>query len=139
MNDFRQWAERVKLEIEAPDLWAEAQKYQSIFSLPTQDKIEDIPFSHSEAEQISIALKQFEQTIIDEFGLVGDQLEYVQQKLSYLESKAKEGCPRVDWVNMSIGVLTSIATNLALDPAKAHQLWIAFTEALRPVFQFLLG
>jgi hypothetical protein len=120
----------LKSEIETLDLRAEAYKYQSIFSVPTTEQIQDIPFSHAETEQIPSALKQVEKKIIDKFDPTPEQLGFVQYKLSYVVSKAKEGCPRMDWVNILVGVLTSIAVALSHSPEQAHRLWEFCKEAL---------
>ena len=63
--DFAKWAKQLKSEVDAPDLWAEARKYQSIFSPPIEGQIQDIPFSHAEAEQIASALMQVQEKIIE--------------------------------------------------------------------------
>lgn len=131
--DFVHWARRLKAEIDAPDLWAEARKYQSIFSVSTTEQIQDIPFSHAEAEQIASALTQVEKKIIGEFAPTPEQLGFVQYKLSYLVSKAKEGYPRIDWVNMLVGVMTSMAVALSLSPEQAHRLWEFYKQALGSV------
>ena len=131
--DFVHWARRLKAEIDAPDLWAEARKYQSIFSVSTTEQIQYIPFSHAEAEQIASALKQVEKKIIREIDPTPEQLGFVQYKLSYLVSKAKEGCPRIDWMNMLVGVMTSVAVALSLSPEQACRLWGFSKEALGSV------
>lgn len=134
--DFAQWAKRLKAEIDAPDLWAEALKYQSIFSVSTSEQIQytqHTPFSHAEAEQIASALQQVEKKIIGEFDPAPEQLGFVQYKLSYLLSKAKGGCPRIDWVNMLVGVMTSMAVALSLSPEQAHRVWEFYQQALGSV------
>jgi len=50
---------------------------------------QDIPFSHTESEEIASALKQVERRITEEFKPTEQQLEFVRLKLSYLESEAK--------------------------------------------------
>ena len=90
----------------------------------------DIPFSHAEAEQIASALMQVEEKIIEEFKPTPQQVEFIQSKRSYLESKAKEGYPRIDWVNILVGVMTSIAVALSLSPEQAHRLRAFYKEAL---------
>jgi hypothetical protein len=128
--DFAHWAKRLKAEIEAPDLWAEAQKYQSIFLVSTTEQIQEIPFSHAEAEQIASAFKEVETRIIREFDPAPEPLGFVQDKLSYLVSKAKEGYPRIDWVNILIGVMTSMAVVLSLSPEQARRLWAFHKQVL---------
>ncbi|OEU49714.1 MAG: hypothetical protein BA861_11140 [Desulfobacterales bacterium S3730MH5] len=131
--NFTQWAKRVKKEIDTPDLWAEAQKYQSIFSLPVQDQTDRIPFSHTESEQIASALEEVERRIIDEFAPRADKIQFIQSKRSYLDSRAKRGYPRVDWMNLLMATTISIAASLSLSREQAHQLLRFQKEALAPV------
>jgi hypothetical protein len=133
LADFTFWAKRLKIEIDTPDLWTEAQKYQSIFSIPLEDQTQEIPFSHGEAEQIAVALKQVEKRIIEEFRPTRPQIEFIQYKLSYLESRAKRGYPRIDWLNLLMATIISIAMYLALSPEQATQLWQFYKEALSSV------
>ena len=135
--DFAHWAKRLKSEIDAPDLWAEAQKYQSVFSLPIEGQIQDVPFSCAEAEQIASALKQVERKIAEEFKPTEEQLELIHLKVSYLESGAKKGLTRADWLHILIGVMTSMAVALALSPEQAHRLLDFYKEALRPAVRLL--
>lgn len=131
VGDFFSWAKGVKVELETPDLWAEAQKYQSIFSVPLG--VRDTPFSGSETEQILSGLKQVKQRVVETFKIEGQQLEFVDYQFSYLELKAKDGYPRIDWLMILIGVVTTIAVTLSLSPEKAHLLWSFFREALGAV------
>jgi len=128
--DFARWAKQLKSELDAPDLWAEAQKYQSIFSLPIEGQIQYIPYSHAEAEQIASALMQVEEKVIEEFKPTPEQVKFIQSKRSYLESKAKAGYPRIDWVNILVGVMTSLGVTLSLSPEQAHRLQGFYKEVV---------
>lgn len=135
--DFLEWLRRLKSEIDTPDLWVEAQKYQSVFHMPLEGQTLDIPFSYSEAEQIAGALKQVEERIIEAFKPTNEQLKFIQYKLSYLESVAKKPYGRIDWLHILIGVLTTIAVSLALSPEQANQIFVYFKEALGSIIPLL--
>jgi hypothetical protein len=137
VTDFADWLKRLKSEIETPDLWVEAERYYSVFHLPVEPYQQDIPFSHSEAQQISAALKQVEKNIINTINPAEDQVEFIRYKLSYLDSAAKKPYSRIDWLNILIGVLTTIAVTLSLSPEQAHTIFMYFRQALGSVIPTL--
>jgi hypothetical protein len=138
-GDFALWAARVQAELEAPDLWAEAQKYASAFPLSPANMGQDETFTEEEAQRVISAVKEVEQRIVEELVFTHRELAFIQDRLSYLESRAKEGYYKIDWVNLLFSTLINVGANLSLDPAKAHQIWLFFKEALSPVMRLIGG
>ena len=73
-----------------------------------------------------------------ELGLHPDNQLILKSKLAYLEDAAKRH-GRIDWINLSIGVLVNIAIALALDPDKASLLWGLFKDTVGPSLGDLIG
>ncbi len=123
------WAESLKEEIDAPDLWGEIQKYQPIFSLAPREQIVNEPIPAYEAEEISKALNKLTAKVTKHFQLSQEQGELVRFKLDYLSDAVKRQ-GRLDWVHTCIGVFITIAMGLAMAPEQAKELWTLFKEAM---------
>lgn len=91
---------------------------------------EAVPFSHKEAEQLAAVLNQLQERLTEHFQLTARQVQFVQAKVTYLESKAKEGFSRGDWLHLLIGVVTTIAVTLALSEEEARRLWTFLKDAV---------
>lgn len=117
-----QWAQNIKRQIEAPDLWAEIEKYRATLPLVTGEQLVNEPIPAYEAEEISSKLQLLADKIEEQFKLNEEQNQFVRSKLDYLADAAKRQ-PRRDWENIFIAVVINIAFQLALEPTKAQQLW----------------
>lgn len=116
------WAGYLKREIEAPDLWAEMEKYKTSVSLALPEQLLNEPIPASEAEKISEQLSSLADKIEKQFELTNEQNQFVRSKLNYLADAAKRQ-RSMDWANTLIGVSVTIAMGLALAPDKAKELW----------------
>lgn len=119
---FVQWLNNIKREIEAPDLWAEMEKYKVAFSLAPPEQILNEPIPTYEAEKISEKLSLLADKIEEQFKLTDEQNKFVRGKLNYLAEAVKRQ-RSIDFVYTVIGVSVTIATALALAPDKAKGLW----------------
>jgi len=133
----RDWASSLKREIDAPDLWAEIEKYRATLPLVTGEQLVNEPIPAYEAEEISEKLQLFADKIEEQFKLNEEQSQFVRNKLNYLADAAKRQ-PRRDWEFMFIGVFIGIAFQLALEPTKAQQFW-QFVKSIVGPFIHLIG
>lgn len=133
----RQWAGYLKRQIEAPDLWAEMEKYKVAFSLALPEQLLNEPIPTYEAEKISEQLSSLADKIEELFALTNKQNQFVHNKLNYLAEAAKRQ-RSVDWVHTSIGVFVTIAMGLALVPDQAKELW-ELMRSLMSGFIHLIG
>lgn len=131
------WALLLKREIDAPDLWAEIAKYQSIFSLTPVSQIINEAIPTYEVEKISKALNGLKTEIKNNFGISQQQEQLVNLKLDYLIDASKRQ-RRTDWTLASIGVFVTIFIGLAMAPEQAKKLWELFQRAVSP-FLHLVG
>lgn len=131
------WANLLKSEIDAPDLWQEIEKYRATFSLAPPEKLLNEPIPAYEAEKIGDSLRVLAEDMKKHFELTQQQNEFVRSKLDYLVEAAKRQ-GRLDWVHTCIGVLITIAMGLAMSPEEASKLW-EFARNLLGQFIRLIG
>lgn len=117
-----QWVNYLKQEIEAPDFWAEIEKYRAILPLVSSEQLVNEPIPAYEVEEISDKLQLLADKIEKQFKLNEEQNQFVRSKLYYLADAAKRQ-PRRDWEHIFIAVVINIAFQLALEPTKAQQFW----------------
>jgi len=131
-NSVREWTINLKREIEAPDLWAEMEKYKVAFSLTLPEQLLNEPIPTYEAEKISKKLNLLADKIEEQFELTNEQNQFVRSKLNYLADATKRQ-RSVDWAHTLIGVSLTIAVGLSLAPDKAKELW----ELMRSLGEFI--
>jgi hypothetical protein len=116
------WANILRNEIFAPDMWQELEKYKDTFSLAPSEKIIDDQIPYYEVEQITEALHLLAKKIEEQFKLTSEQNEFVRSRIDYLVDAVKRQ-GRFTWVHTCIGILMGIALKLALPPEDASLLW----------------
>jgi len=136
-NHIKDWLSNLQREIEAPNLWAEMEKYRISVSLdlPEQTRNESIPTY--EAEEIANKLNMLADKIDELYELKKDQSKFVRSKLHYLAEAAKRQ-KSMDFFYTSIGVFGTIAMGLALEPNKTKELWQLMKSLVGP-FLHLIG
>ena len=122
---LREWTNYLKREVNAPNLWAEMEKYKTSVSIALPESLLNEPIPFSEVEDISDRLSLLADRIEDQFKLTSEQDQFVRHKLNYLKEAAKRQ-RSADWVHTSIGVFITIAVGLAFAPDKAKELWQLF-------------
>lgn len=118
----RVWIRCLKREIDAPDLWAEMEKYKTSVSIALPEQLLNEPIPANEAEKISEQLSSLADKIEKQFELTNEQNQFVRSKLNYLAEAAKRQ-RSMDWAHTLIGVSVTIAMGLALAPDQAKELW----------------
>lgn len=136
-TNVRRWAKYLKREIEAPDLWAEIEKYRATLPLVTGEQLVNEPIPAYETEEIYDRMQLLADKIEEEFKLNEEQSQFVRSKLNYLADAAKRQ-PRRDWEFMFIGVFINIAFYLVLEPVKVQQFW-QFVKSIVGPFIHLIG
>lgn len=122
MGRVVQWLGNLKKQIEAPDFWAEMEKYKVSFSLVLSEPILNEPIPAGEAEKIIEKLSLLADKIEEQFELTNEQNQFVRGKLKYLADAVKRQ-KSVDFVYNVIGVSVTIAIGLTLAPERAKELW----------------
>jgi hypothetical protein len=133
-NACGRWLVDVKLEVEAPDLWASIGQEKALSTAAASRDIDNRPFTDAEQRLIAARLDEIKGYILDGQQLTADQGETVDRELAYLR-ESSERLGRKDWLNNLLGGLVGLAIGLALDPEKARGL-LGLAGA---VFQSLWG
>lgn len=121
LAEVKKWVSNLKEEL-VPDLWEQLKQYAPDETFMGKAEISNAPFSYSEAENIFASLDRFQSQVEENFNLQGEQLAFVKRQIDYLKDAAKRQ-GRKDWIHTFIGVIVTIATDLALSPEKAKILW----------------
>ena len=132
------WLQRLQKEIQAPDLWAEIEKYRSAFSLTAPDHLPNDPIPPPEAENIRKELAELSGRLDSLFPMTEEQTQFVRSKLDYLTAATKRQGRR-DWMHTAIGVFFTIAMALALAPDKLAEFGQLVRGLLGSVLLLLLG
>jgi len=103
------WLDCVKLETQAPDLWAMVEEERQLMLASTSTDIDNEPFSAQEQLRISTAVKELRSYIQATTTLTQSQLEFVSNRLNHLEEAASR-LGRKDWITLAIGALTNVRT-----------------------------
>lgn len=109
-----------------------------VFNASIPQDAPNSPFTSEEINRISNALKILSVKVQETLELQPDHIRFLESKLGYLEEATKRQ-GRVDWMNLSVGVLLNIAIVLAFDPVKASLLWDYFRATVGSALGNLLG
>ena len=135
-GSFKQWLQNLRREIEQPDLWAEVAKYQLPPGVRVGPQATNEPFSADEAEQLSSTLREIHNLIVAQGEKTEEQIKTINERLEYLTDAVKRLGKR-DWINTCIGVLVQTATQFALAPEQAAEMWERIKCALGGIIQSL--
>jgi hypothetical protein len=134
---FKQWAQRVRVELDEPDPWALVEQGRLLLgSIPTTDVYVD-KFSENDLILVHGFLQRIRGFLVTELAPNARQLETIDERLRYLEDSAgtqdKKG-----WAYTAVGVVATIASALALSPEQGHRLFELTSELLKAIFIRLL-
>lgn len=119
----RMWAQDLKVEIDASDLWASAVRLDlSTLAYSVEDGTK--PFTYAEVEVIRTGLAGLlkrSREIAKVVPEVNVKLEFIEGCITRLEQSAQETAPRVDWINQLVGLVLAIAVAAAFSPDKARE------------------
>jgi hypothetical protein len=90
-------------------------------------------FTAEERERITLSIQEIREKISTDASIASEKLDFISRKLSYIES-ASERLGRKDWINLTLGTLTSIVVSIGLDPSSARALFSVAEKTLFWVF-----
>ncbi len=131
------WAESLKKEINAPDLWELAKENKNLVEhdFETED---DSKFSDKESELIKDKLNELSDYIVKTRNLNTEQITFLNNRFSYLE-EAVERVTKKDWKIIFIGVLFNIIVGLSLEVGSANEIMIFVNRLFNEIYQKLLN
>ncbi|MGE0448023.1 MAG: hypothetical protein AB7Q29_00385 [Vicinamibacterales bacterium] len=109
------WAEEVRRNHEAPDLWAEAAKAHWLTDAAGEVQADNSPFNPAEIELLKPKLEEVRAYIEAQQELTGAQAGALQARFHYLLGAAKRGMGRIDWMNIVVSQIVQLFTNRILD------------------------
>lgn len=130
------WLERVKREMEIPDLWEEIGRQRRFLARSTSSDIEDTPFSPDEVRFIVSRLDQILEEVVSSHHLEEEQAQLLEEQIDY-SKKAASRFSRKDWIFGTIGAF-SIISNYLLAPAASQNLFNALVNLIRDVVNIRL-
>lgn len=133
-NACGRWLVDVKLEVEAPDLWATIGQEKVLSTAASSKTLDNRPFTAAEQSLIAAKLDGIRAYLVEGQQFAATEAETVERELAYLR-ESSERLGRKDWLNNLLGGLVGLAIGLALDPEKARGL----LRLAGTVFQSLWG
>lgn len=130
---FLIWLERLRLEVDAPDLWAIAAAEQEMIEAAQSDELNNKTFDRNEKRLISAKLDELKNAVLQSQSLDQDRAEFVEKQFRYLR-EATDRLGRKDWINIAITTFIGIATSVLIDDQKRRWFLQAASEAFRWVW-----
>jgi hypothetical protein len=130
---FMTWLQRLRLEVDAPDLWAIAAAEQEMIEASQSDDLNNNSFTGDEKKLISAKLDDLKNTVLESQSLNQDGAEFVEKQFRYLR-EAADRLGRKDWINIAITTFISIAISVLVDDRKRNWFLQAASEAFRWVW-----
>ncbi len=100
MRLVHSWAEEVKRNHGAPDLWAEAAKVRQMTDAASEPGADNSPFDPGEIALLKPKLDEIEAYITSQHALDAGQKKKLHGRFQYVLGAAKRGIGRVDWLNI---------------------------------------
>jgi hypothetical protein len=121
LSKYEAWLQRLKHEVEAPDLWATIGQEKVLMAVAVSPTLNNSPFTPDEQTLVSAKLEEIKRYLIDVQQFDAEQAVFIEREFTYLtESSQRLG--RKDWLNALLGGLLGLAFALVLDPEKARGL-----------------
>lgn len=121
-NACGRWLVDVKLEVEAPDLWASISQEKVLSTAASSVTLDNRPFTAVEQDFIAAKLDEIKGYILEEQHLNAEQAEFVRREFADLKDSSRR-FGRKDWLRVLLGVLLGQVITLALAPEKANGLF----------------
>jgi hypothetical protein len=125
-------------ELQQWDLWKQLESGQQFFTGGRLSIQETSPFTEDEQQQLQASITQFRLLICKNFNPTQEQLEVVDELLSYLREAAKR-LNRFDWKSLGLGTVINIVVALTLDTNKGSLLFGLFKQAFSGLLHLLGG
>jgi hypothetical protein len=114
------WAQALRRELSAPDLWATFEAEQALWDA-TEPSENNSRFSPGELERIAAGTEEIRRFLIQTVGDDATNRAYIERRLDYLVG-ASGRLGRIDWANLAANAVVSIVLQLSLPAGAAHEL-----------------
>jgi len=127
---FMTWLTRLRVEVDAPDLWAMAATERELVEAGQSAELDNKPFSRDEKKAISTKLDELKKILLESQNVDRQRAELVEQQLRYLK-EASNRVGRKDWIILVLGTLIPLGMNVLTDDQKRTQLLKTASDAFR--------
>ena len=134
MHDVIQWLDRLRSELQEPDLWQVVTETSRHSHLKLPPKIASSVFTSEEQEQVRRKLSEIEKSIADLRALSDQQFQVLHEKLNEIADAAKE-LKRGQWYHFAVGEIVQFSLDAAV---KSDALGKVF-HVLQSAFQYLVN
>lgn len=131
----REWTANLQREVESPDLWSMVTQETKLAEVAAE--VRDIPFTEEQQGQVARGIEEIRQFLLQHFDRQDQKIEFIREKLEYLESASK-WMSRRDWIYTAIGVLFTIVVGVGLAPNEARDLFRLAAKAFAELLTKLL-
>jgi hypothetical protein len=122
------WLGEVKSYIETPDLWDELRREREMLQAAPAEAVENSPFTPEEQAEIVKRLREIEEYAKGTYALSDSDRQALEARFDYLEEAVGRLC-RLDWRNIALGTLFTLAAEAILPPeAVRHLLLMLFQQ-----------
>jgi len=133
-NRIQRWAEEVKQDVDTPDLWAELQRERGILTGPSDEEVENTPFTPDEQAKIAEGFRGIKEYVRTTYELPADQYVTIDKRLDALEDAARRGVRRIDWRNQLLGVFIGLVIDAVLPQEPVRHMLIIVLRGLGSLF-----
>jgi hypothetical protein len=123
------WLEKVKHDLETPDLWAKLQREAEVLGANFDDVAENTPFTPDERKVIVGRLQELAEHARRTYSLSETQMRVLEAKLDYLATAASR-LGRIDWRNAFAGAILGFTLTAALPPEAVHNMILGLLRAI---------
>lgn len=131
------WLYSLQDEVEAPDLWATIADEKAIVVAASGEEIENTPFTPVEQKQISAQLNEIKEYLGKTQEFNEQQAEFVNKRFDYLADAATR-MRRKDWLNLAVGVITTVVIQLMFQPNVIHEIYQFIGKIFKPLLEGVL-
>ncbi|MHC4687459.1 MAG: hypothetical protein ACYTBX_19690 [Planctomycetota bacterium] len=131
----RKWTENLQREVESPDLWSMVTQETKLAEVAAEAR--DIPLTEEQQDQVARGIEEIRQFLVQHFDKQDQKIEFIREKLEYLESASKR-MSRRDWIHTAIGILFTIVVGVGLAPNEARDLFRLAAKAFAELLTKLL-
>jgi hypothetical protein len=123
------WLEKVKRDLDTPDLWAELRRETQLLGADLSVVTKNTPFTADEQKEIARRLEEAAKHLREAHLLSMAQMQALDEKIDYL-IKASSRLGRKDWLIMFMGVIFSFIFSAALASESARTIFTTFLRGI---------
>jgi len=136
LKQFALWLDRLKRELNEPDLWESLTRYSTLSAEMVDPSEQNRQFTVPEVEQIAVGLENARAFLLAEFAGLEQQLKAVNEGIDYLKDACRRQGRR-DWFQGCLGWIVTLGIAVSLAPEQALKTWAFIKQQLAGVIHLL--